>query len=236
MKSTLLILASLITLASCTKRIETTAGLMSSVTRNVSNFDKIAVYGNINLFLVTDTTYQVKVEAGERLLDYVQTVVVNNKLELKILDNPIVNTRPVNIYVSNTSIKDIRLEGSGTITSNSSTIVVPIFSIALIGSGTISLPIATTFVATAIEGNGTISLTGNSVKSVCALKGSGKFNSKNLITQNSNITIEGSGRASVYVTDSLTATIIGSGIVTYSGNPTSLEPVVTGSGAVISQN
>ena len=233
MKTLLFSLSLLIGLTSCFKRIDSTSGPVTTETRNISSFNSIAVYGSINVFIVSDTNFQIKVEAGERLMEYVQTAVINNQLEIKVLNNPIANYRPVNVFVNADSLQSIQLEGSGNITSNMAMVLGQQISIYLKGSGNISLPISSNSLLSSLIGSGTITVSGNTYVNQIAVEGSGKFKAKNLISHTSNVLIEGSGEAIVNVTDSLTATVIGSGRIEYYGSPNYVNPSVTGSGSIV---
>ncbi|MEP6559848.1 MAG: DUF2807 domain-containing protein, partial [Nakamurella sp.] len=63
--------------------------------------------------------------------------------------------------------------------------------------------------------------------------GSGHYNGSTLVTAQTEVDLNGSGDASVNATDRLSATVSGSGNVTYSGNPAQVSKNVSGSGDVV---
>jgi hypothetical protein len=236
MKSILITFSALFILSSCIRRIETTSGPITTEFRTQSHFNEVIVLGNINVFYVSDTSFQIKVEAGERLLPYIQTVVANNELIIKELNNPIANHRPVNVYISTDSLNAITVEGSGNFSSNLIQINVTLLALKLKGSGNISIPCSVNLLNSSIEGSGDITLTGTSQINNASIIGSGDFKSRYLSSNNSSIVIEGSGSAEITVYDTLNAVILGSGSIDYYGNPSIVNTQITGSGTVIPRN
>jgi hypothetical protein len=67
------------------------------------------------------------------------------------------------------------------------------------------------------------------------IPGSGEFQGYNMVTDNCDVTISGSGDVYVYVTEYLKVLITGSGDVHYRGDP-DIDVTITGSGDVINDN
>jgi hypothetical protein len=65
------------------------------------------------------------------------------------------------------------------------------------------------------------------------VSGSGEYAGSDLATQQTEVEVSGSGNAKVNVTDSLTATVTGSGNVTYTGNPAQVQQDSSGSGDIV---
>lgn len=84
-------------------------------------------------------------------------------------------------------------------------------------------------------GDGKYYFSGNTPKLIASESGSGKLLGYNLISQNCNVTVLGSGDAQVYVTGTLSAVVIGSGNVYYKGSPATVTPFTMGTGKVIPQ-
>jgi hypothetical protein len=71
-----------------------------------------------------------------------------------------------------------------------------------------------------LTGNGTLQVGGTTSDQSINISGSGKYDGEKLASKTAVIKTTGSGGAAVQVSDSLDATISGSGGVTYVGNPT----------------
>ncbi len=83
--------------------------------RTLAAFDTIETKDNVNVFLTTDTFFEVKVEAGENLIPLIKTEVKNNKLI--IYNNNKCNwvrsfSVPINVHVTMPSPGGIINEGT----------------------------------------------------------------------------------------------------------------------------
>jgi hypothetical protein len=85
-----------------------------------------------------------------------------------------------------------------------------------------------------IDGSGEIRLNGASVNSELRVIGSGHIRGNQLNTDVCVAYISGSGTIDTWVNHALDVTIIGSGIVYYSGNP-AVESYISGSGKAVKQ-
>jgi hypothetical protein len=83
-----------------------------------------------------------------------------------------------------------------------------------------------------IAGSGDMILKGNTEDLVLGLAGSGDVDAYDLKAVNVSVSIAGSGDVGVYAVESISASIVGSGNVNYSGNPTKVNVSSTGSGSL----
>jgi hypothetical protein len=91
------------------------------------------------------------------------------------------------------------------------------------------------FAFVTIEGSGNVksSAAATTQSLNCNITGSGDIDLLKISSQNADCTITGSGDISVAVSNSLKASIVGSGDIKYLGNPPILNTSITGSGNVI---
>ncbi|MEM8565646.1 MAG: head GIN domain-containing protein [Bacteroidota bacterium] len=106
----------------------------------------------------------------------------------------------------------------------------------LSGSGTIDAILAVSLVNASIAGSGLIDFTGSTEKAEVSILGSGDYMAFGLETGDTNITISGSGKANIYVSDELSGAISGSGSINYKGTPSNIDVNITGSGRVVDSN
>ena len=85
------------------------------------------------------------------------------------------------------------------------------------------------------SGSGNVKLSGRAKDFDCKVSGSGDVNCGNLQSENTSITISGSGNAHVFASVHLIAKTSGSGDIYYLGNPPSPEIHTSGSGTVQAQ-
>ncbi|MBX9666646.1 MAG: DUF2807 domain-containing protein [Candidatus Obscuribacterales bacterium] len=138
---------------------------------------------------------------------------------------------------------DVDKHGTLTISSNKSyssrndlkiTIDVPdLKSVNMTGAGSIDVDNINRHEFEAeINGAGDISATGKVDTAVAGITGSGNVNFENLKAKYASVHITGSGNADVNATDSVDATITGSGCIQFGGNPSHVKQNITGNGSV----
>lgn len=124
------------------------------------------------------------------------------------------------------SIMAIVIKGDGIIKSKNQ------LEIVTSGSGDINLEVDAPAIHAVGSGSGDISLSGRTKDFDCKISGSGDVKCGNLKSENANIRLSGSSTAHVFASVNLKVNVSGSGDVYYSGNPTSPEIHILGSGIV----
>lgn len=180
--------------------------------RDVSGFNKVALYGSGNLFIMQGDETSLTVEAQENLMPYMETMVSGGTLELrkKQVRHP-KQWRGINYYLTVKDLDGISVYGSGDVISSDfvtdSTIVIT------------------------IDGSGDVKLAGEAKKQEITIQGSGDYSARDFKSSECIAKIFGSGDVTVNVTDSLDITIDGSGDISYAGSP-SVKQNINGSGDV----
>jgi hypothetical protein len=106
-------------------------------------------------------------------------------------------------------------------------------AIASFGSGSISANgLAARAFGLTISGSSAATLKGTAESFDLSVFGSGDVQAGELIAKQVNVNVSGSADAVVQATQSLNASVTGSGDVTYFGNPANVQRNVTGTGAV----
>ncbi len=202
-------------------------------TRVTSDYEKITISGSFNIKLIKGTVGKLKIHIEENLMPYLITEVNKGTLNIHWKKNMHIKTRrSVLIEVPFKSLNAISMSGSGDVFSDE-TITTDYLKIALAGSGDIVLHINSKLTKATIAGSGNLKLKGTSTQLKCSVAGSGGFSGKSLKCQEVNVSVIGSGDASVFTTKSLKASLSGSGDITYYGKPTKEKIHVVGSGKVV---
>lgn len=209
-------------------------GKMTTETRNVSDYDQVALLGSMKVELVKGREGKLKVEAEENLLKYILTEVDGDKLKISVEEG--YNLDPsrnyeIKITVPFESIDAAILTGSGDIFS-SDEIKAENFEIKLTGSGDIKLPLTAKNVRASITGSGDIELRGSAKDFECKVTGSGDISAFDFKSENVNATVTGSGDIQVYASEEIRAKIPGSGDIEYKGNPKKEDFRTMGSGDI----
>ena len=86
-----------------------------------------------------------------------------------------------------------------------------------------------------LPGSGVLRVSGTVDRLDATLGGSGDMQLENLIARDATVSVAGSGRLQVHASGTLNASVAGSGVILYRGNPSRVTQSVTGSGAITKQ-
>jgi len=204
-----------------------------TTTRSVGSFTGVESCGDLQVKIVSDSTWFVEIEGEENLIPYIETDVNNGILRIETQHRRNLDPNyPIIIYVHTPTLASVELSGSGSISSD--TLNTPNLDIRLSGSGNINLPVVATDVDATISGSGDIFLSGSSVSADFEISGSGDIHAYTFPVSECMADISGSGSMYVNVSDLLDVVISGSGNVHYQGNPI-VSVSIIGSGQVIHQ-
>lgn len=192
-------------------------------------FDRIEVNGSMYVYLREDSVQKVEVEIESNLMNDLNQTVSDGKWRVDF--TKCVNERkPVNVFIALPNLKEVRLNGSGEINSQTAFHGGDLI-IDLNGSGKINMNTFYSHITASTNGSGTMSLSGASSSLTSAISGSGNQHFYSLTNEEGSIEINGSGEIELTVTKSLTAKISGSGTVWYKGSPP-VNSSINGSGRV----
>ncbi len=207
------------------------SGNVISEERTVSNFDKIHVYGNADVYITQGNIRQIEVFAEDNLMRRVITNVSGGTLEVDI-QGCITQSRTALVYITTPDIRSISVSGSAYITSESQ-IQGNKLEVIMSGSGDMDLWVETRELTVRNTGSGNIVMSGITDFQDVYLTGSGDYEGLDLYSDISEALISGSGDAYLYARNTLDATITGSGNIYYKGEPFEVRTRITGSGNVI---
>jgi len=212
-----------------------TASAQSEESRPVSGFNRIASGGPFDVHVKIDGTESLKISAPADIRKLIETVVEDGTLKIKFRDhlhNGEGDTEgPIDIYVTAKSLSSLSNAGSGSIKVDG-TVSGSNVSVIVSGSGNIESSVKSGNLHATISGSGSIHLDGSTDEAKVMISGSGEMNSRNLKTNDASVTITGSGNAYFTAEKTVSARIVGSGNVIYSGNATITESKTIGSGGV----
>ena len=195
----LLIGLSLLAFASCSEKDITGNGLVISEVRAVNQFHSIKSEISADIYLTQDASQSLRLETNENVMAILDTRVVNGELRIES-DYIIKRTDQVQVYISATDFRKISITGSGSMESMN---CMDLDDLELI-----------------ISGSANINFCGVADNFKSKISGSGDINAYGLATKTADLTITGSGKIELTVSETLDARITGSGDVRYKGNPT----------------
>jgi len=212
MKKLLVIsLISLFALTSCHWNRIRGNGSIKTETRDVAAFEAVTCDGGFEVQIDCQGKQSLAIETDENLLPLVKTEVYNNTLHV-YTKNMLFPTYRIRIAISVPNVSEF--------TSNGST------------DGDIN-NVNNTALDINIHGSGKLQLNGKSGRVKISTSGSSKIDATSLVSENSDIQINGSGNIRVYATNSIDVQINGSGTVKYKGEPKSVNQQINGSGRIV---
>lgn len=208
-------------------------GVPVSETRSVGKFNAIALNMNAIVNVSDSMEHSCNVVAQQNLQEAIiirtdgSTLVITNK-------GTIVSDEPIVINVSMSRAAMFEVNGSGKVIGLN-TLKNEKMDFEVNGSGSINLDVVTTKIACAATGSGVLELSGSTNSFDAEINGSGVIKAYDLSALTSKVKVNGSGEAFVNVGETLKATIAGSGVIKYKGQP-KIDESVSGSGTIEQTN
>jgi len=245
----------LLLLTSCIKSLLCVRGdgIIEEETRRVTSFNQIENSTSFDVIYIKADTTGVSIKAEQNILNYIETNVYNNTLEVRTSpgsicldyrEKPLVTvTSPALTRIVSSGSGDIladqmsgenlsaKLTGSGDVSIESMT--GSNIDILLTGSGDLEVMQSVCLESDCqISGSGNITISGECNDAHLKITGSGNIYSSEFLTNSASVIISGSGSAYTTIWEYLNGLISGSGNIYVSGNP-EIDQTVTGSGRII---
>jgi hypothetical protein len=190
------------------------SGVAATQTRIVGPFDRVELRGSNVVTIRVGERQSVVVHADENLLRRVTTNVKAGNLVVGNTTGSFTARSPMSVEVGVPSLQALRISGSGTVTA---------------------IGIHTSRLSVSLPGSGVVQVAGTVSKLVVSLPGSGYAQLEQLVARDAWVTVGGSGYAALNATQSLHASVSGSGAVVYGGNPVHVTTSITGVGTIVAQ-
>jgi len=205
--------------------------VITTVTRAVEDFHEVDADGSYDLILHVDADTRVVITTDDNMLSEVQTFVQDGKLFIEMSDDYFnYKYTKLEVHVYAPAYSNVDLDGSVN-TTVQDTIFSPSLTWNHEGSGNNSVKFSGNTISIKMSGSGDVQATGTAGTSAVTINGSGKIDALDLVTQNCDARIEGSGDVYVNCQQHLDARIDGSGDIRYIGSPT-ISTHISGSGSV----
>lgn len=228
------------------------SGQVAEEERQVSGVTgvELATFGDLTIERGEEE--ELRIEAEDNLLRYLETEVRNGTLKIGQRNNiRLISRKPVNFYLTVKELDTITLSGSGDIEAPD--LEAERFSLTISGSGGIGMgdldadtarvrisgsgdimmeDLRADTLEVDITGSGKLDIGGGEVEEQdITIGGSGDYEARGLESAEAEVRISGSGAVTTRVSDYLKVYISGSGDVRYIGDPT-VDKTATGSGKV----
>lgn len=215
--------SSLLLLSSCreifAKRIRGN-GNITTQTRSAAQFNKVAVSGNIDVYVGQDSSASIRVEADDNLQSYVETINDGNTLRIKTQEGyNLRSSRQIKVYVSAPSFTRFEASGACDIFGQNKITVSSDVDFDLSGSCDLTMDLNAPKISVGVSGAGTIKLKGETKDFRVHGSGSTDIKCVDLLAETVDLDISGAGDAEVYASVKLTGSISGAASVRYKGSP-----------------
>jgi hypothetical protein len=257
MKNTIIIVALALLLSGCASitlpgdaNCLVGSGNITDETLGVGEFNSIELEFPADLYVTQGNRNRVRIEMEDNIFEDMELDVVGSVLTISAKNYTCyLNKEPINVYVTMEEVESLSIIGSGNIVGETK-IVSDELELDVIGSGNIDLDVDANALDAAIDGSGKITLdvdadaldaaiigsgnillNGGAAEQKSSITGSGSIDADNLVSNNADIDIEGSGTVKVNAKN-LDINIAGSGTVLYKGEPESLSKTIEGSGTI----
>lgn len=198
----------------------------------LEDFNGVALSISGNVRIIEGQNQKVEITGREETVNEIEKTVNNGVWDIDLPNNYHKNYDELDIVITSNNIEKLILSGSGNITAEHT---LPLSTITISGSGSIEVGTDVSVLTSTISGSGNIDISGTADKLRYINSGSGNLNGFGLETDNTEISISGSGNTEIYVISNLDVTISGSGSVSYKGTPV-ITTNITGSGELINAN
>jgi Putative auto-transporter adhesin, head GIN domain len=187
------------------------SGVPASQTRELAPFHAVELAGSNEVTIRVGGEQTVVVHADDNLLNRVTTRVGDGKLVIGNEGGGFTTRNPIRVDVVVPSVDELALSGSGTIDAE--------------GIDVDELTVV-------LSGSGVVSASGRARRVEVKLNGSGDAKLQGVVAQEAHAELSGTGRIAVNATESLDASVPGTGSIEYSGNPPQVRKSVDGVGSV----
>jgi hypothetical protein len=209
-------------------------GISRTETRNAEGFDEITSNGDFTITVMPGNSYSVEITAESNLLPYITTNVDGRTLKIRTTGiHSLRQNEPIEIFITTPVLNGLSLSGSGLIETGNFRSTD--FDLSVSGSGDIKTKISSDKIKANVSGSGTILIEGDAASTNFVISGSGKIKTYNLLQDQCQAAISGSGDMYVNASQLIDARISGSGRVYFISHPV-IRTSISGSGDVVNKN
>ena len=209
------------------------SGVVAEENRGVIGIIGVVLAGEGNLYIEQGAAEELIVVAEENLLPYIITEVQDGILEIRTQGNVSLEpTLPIEYHLTVVSLESVILSGAGDI--KVSDLITPQLALTLSGVGNVEVTnMEADELDVVLSGVGNFDISGTVDVQRLNITGLGDYDASELTSLDATISIVGNDTqtATVRVSDMLTVTINGDGMVFYIGDPF-VDSSITGSGSV----
>jgi hypothetical protein len=208
------------------------SGKEVSVPRKVGAFSALRLDSSVDVVAHQGAAAAVAVQADDNIEPLVETVVDGDTLVVRLKKGSSFRTEHKTVVdVTFTTLSASQQRGSGDL--HIDRLSGPRFESSIAGSGDLRIDSAQLgSFALSIAGSGDATIAGSADEARFSVAGSGDIDAHDFAARRVAVSIRGSGDAHVNATESIAASVAGTGDITYSGRPHDVTRKVSGTGSI----
>lgn len=188
-----------------------------SETRSLGSFDEISVGESVKVTLVKGSSEKAEIEVTGADLDDVETNISGGKLVIGMANGSYRNVK-VTATITYTNLESLSVSSSAKVTAKDK-INANKFKLSVSSSGYADINLDANDVVVKVSSSGDAIINGNAKALDVSVSSSGSLEGFGFKVEEADISVNSSGKAEVYVTNTLDARANSSGKVVYKGDP-----------------
>ena len=190
--------------------------------RNISGVSKVALDASGSVYIEQGEEESLKIEVEDNLSSKLLTEVDGDTLLIKwkktfgFLPPMVFPQKEVKYYITVNDLSEAILSGAGAIQAEQ--IETDSLKLILSGDGEIEFNVKTTDLEVVHSDSGVVRVTGTTENQKVSLSGNGKYDGKDLVSDNCDVNLAGNGSITVTANKTLNGSLSGNGSITYYGD------------------
>jgi hypothetical protein len=207
---TIILLALVLLLCSCTGHKIRGSGILRTETRDLPTFENMRFEGSYDIQIDSQEKQALTIDADENLLPLIKTEVTNNSLRVYSDDN-LQPSKEIKIIAAVGNLAELTVHGSV--------------------HGDIN-KIQNHSLSVEVNGSSKLQMNGKTEQLKIDISGSSSIDATALVAENAKVRINGSGNIHVQAVNTVDGQINGSGTIKYKGEPRNIHQEINGSGNI----
>jgi hypothetical protein len=229
MKQLMLLITMFVTLASC--NFTTGSGNIISEDRSVNNFTELSVGGDFDVEISIGAVTQVKVEADDNIMKYIETNVSGNTLKIRKESNHNFSDAHMKVYITVPVLAAIRASASADVVVQDVLVSKEKLTFRASSGAEIKVDVDAPEIDVDASSSATVTISGKTRVYKAEASSSADIKSWDLLSENATVNVSSSASARVHASVSLKAKASSSADVIYHGSA-SVDKSVSSSGSV----
>ncbi|MGX9987042.1 head GIN domain-containing protein [Soonwooa purpurea] len=196
--------------------IAASTSLAFAQVKNVGSFTKLKVYDQINVELIPSTEY--KADISGKNANNVEFVNSGNELKIRMVTSKTLQGETTKIALYYKNVNSLQASQGSLITSTSP-IETSSLNLTSNEGSVIDIVAKTSDVTSKVNTGGFIKVSGETSTQSVVVNTGGRYDGENLQSENTGVTVNAGGEASVFASQEVTTTTRAGGSITVFGNP-----------------